>query len=499
MTSSFAALDKERFAGKRLGRFEVLCKLGEGGMSEVFLGWQRGVGGFARPVVLKRIRQSVRRHEEFLRMFVKEAKISAGLSHGGIAHLYELSHDGDELFMVMEFVPGATLVEIARACHLAKEPIPIGFTLGVIRDVALALHYAHTFVDATGKPAAIVHRDVAEKNVMVSFDGTAKLLDFGIARQSGSTPLTQAGTVKGTAGYMSPEQVRGEPLDGRADVFSLGIVMHECLTGDRLFRRDTLAAELQALLDAPVPLPSSRNHEVPVTVDPVVMKTLERDIDRRFSSARELAEAIDLVASGVMWSQTQRAQFMQRHFSRRQADITAMLDSPSVTNIDELLAEPSGGFERVRRQLRPSGREGGAPSGPRQAVALAGPGIATVPGRPRVGVDESEAPTADAPAVRLDAVRLDAGLPSTKLERPIVESSALEPRTVVDQPPSHQLARLTDVVGESLSPEPDTQRVLGQGVAKVASAEAMPWLGIALGVLLGLALVGAIVLAATAS
>ncbi|MBK7862806.1 MAG: serine/threonine protein kinase [Archangiaceae bacterium] len=262
-TADFPALEREGYTGKKLGRFEVMAKLGVGGMSEVFLAWQKAVGGFARPVVLKRISESVKRNEEFLRMFVKEAKITSALNHSGIAHLYELVHEDDELFMVMEFVPGATLVEVARACHQSKEPIPIGFTTSVIRDTALALQYAHTFTDATGKSRPVIHRDVAEKNIMVALDGAVKLLDFGIARQTDTPGLTQAGTVKGTAGYMSPEQVRGEKLDGRTDVFSLGVVLHECLTGQRLFRRNSLSEEVQALLEATIAPPSAKNREIP--------------------------------------------------------------------------------------------------------------------------------------------------------------------------------------------------------------------------------------------
>ena len=341
-TGSFAALQRDGYAGKRLGRFEVLCKLGAGGMSEVFLAWQKGVAGFQRAVVLKRILEAVRRQEDFLRMFVKEAKITSSMSHGGIAHLYELSHEDDELFMVMEFVPGATLVEVAKACHLAREPIPIGFTLAVVRDTAQALQYAHTFVDATGRPRSIIHRDVAEKNIMVAFDGTTKLLDFGIARQMGQSPMTQVGTVKGTAGYMSPEQVRGEKLDGRTDVFSLGVVLHECLTGQRLFRRNTLAEEIKALLEAPIPAPSQKNREVTISIDSVVMKALSRDREHRFATSREMWEALESTGGAMLWDKEKRAAFMQRHFARRQADITQMLGDPAATNLDELLPESNG-------------------------------------------------------------------------------------------------------------------------------------------------------------
>jgi eukaryotic-like serine/threonine-protein kinase len=248
-------LVKDQWSGRKLGRFEVICKLGMGGMSEVFLAWQRGVGGFRRAVVIKRIHDMVKGQDDFVRMFVQEAKITSSLTHSAIAQLHDLSEENGELFMVMEFVPGATLVEIARACLNAQESIPVGLTLAVIRETAMALHYAHTFKDAVGRSRPVIHRDIAEKNIMVSLDGKTKLLDFGIARQQGRTSHTQVGTVKGTAGYMSPEQVKGEKLDGRTDIFSLGIVLHECLTGQRLFKAATRSDEIQALLHGTIPPP----------------------------------------------------------------------------------------------------------------------------------------------------------------------------------------------------------------------------------------------------
>jgi serine/threonine protein kinase len=366
VSQQFPALEVEGFLGKRLGRFELLCKLGSGGMSEVFLAWQSAVGGFKRPVVIKRILDSVKRNEEFLRMFIKEAKITSALSHGGIAHLYELVRDDDELFMVMEFVPGATLVEVARACHVAHEPIPIGFSLSVLRDTALALHYAHTFVDPAGRARPIIHRDIAEKNIMVGLDGAMKLLDFGIARQLDTEGRTQIGTVKGTAGYMSPEQVRGEKLDGRTDVFSLGVVLHECLTGQRLFRRNTLPEEVQALLEAPIPAPSQKNREVPIEVDAVVMKALSRDKTYRYLTAKEMADAITTAARGELWDQSLRAEFLQRHFAVRQKDILALLGDPGATDLGDLLPESGRAVTRDEMKRTVSQR----PSNPERALEL---------------------------------------------------------------------------------------------------------------------------------
>ncbi len=334
---AFSVLAKDAFTGKKFGRFEVLCKLGEGGMSEVFLAWQKSVGGFRRPVVLKRILEAIRHDKDFLRMFVQEAKITSGLSHGNIASLHDLAHEGNELFMVMEFVPGATLVEVAKACALARQEIPIGLTLATVRDIALALHYAHNFKDATGRSRPVIHRDIAEKNVMVSLDGTTKLLDFGIARQEGRTGLTQVGMVKGTAGYMSPEQVRGEELDGRTDVFSLGVVLHECLTGHRLFRRDTRVDEVHALLNDPIAAPSQRNRRVSMELDSIVMKALSRDREHRFANAREVALALDRAAAPLMWDVERRASFIQEHFAERQQQILELLGDPARTDLGDLM------------------------------------------------------------------------------------------------------------------------------------------------------------------
>ena len=211
---------------KHMGKYEVLCRLASGGMAEIFLAYQRGLAGFRKIVVLKSILPDVRGEEELVRMFLAEAQITAQFTHPHIAQVYDLDIDGDVLFLAMEFVQGCTLIELARACDKAQEQMPVGFTLRAIHDTALALHYAHTFVDPRGRPTPVIHRDVAEKNIMVTHEGITKLLDFGIAK-SGGRKMTTVGMVKGSTGYMSPEQVRGETLDTRSDIFSLGVVAHE--------------------------------------------------------------------------------------------------------------------------------------------------------------------------------------------------------------------------------------------------------------------------------
>jgi eukaryotic-like serine/threonine-protein kinase len=313
------------FDRRAMGKYDVLCRLASGGMSEILLAHQKGLAGFRKIVVLKTILADIRGEEDFVRMFLEEARTTAAFNHPHVAQVYDLDVDDGTLFLAMEFVPGCTLVEMARACRAAKEPIPIGFTLMAVRDSALALHYAHTFVDPRGKKQVVIHRDVAEKNIMVTFDGVTKLLDFGIAKSIGRKSHTSVGMVKGTSGYMSPEQIRGEPLDPRSDIFSLGVVAHECLTGMRLFHGKSAEEGMLAALRDEVQAPSLLNPSVTAEIDGVVMKALSREREGRYSSALELARAIEKVAVERIWRSEESAELVQRMFAERRTQTRELI------------------------------------------------------------------------------------------------------------------------------------------------------------------------------
>lgn len=319
-------LSPDRYSGKKMGKYEVLCRLSTGGMSEIFLAFQRGMAGFQKLVVLKKILPDIRGEEEIVRMFLNEAKITAAFSHPNIAHIYDLDVAEDDLFLAMEFIPGSTLIDVARACRQANEAIPLGLTLATMRDTALALHYAHTFTDPAGRSRQVIHRDVAEKNIMVTYEGVTKLLDFGIAKAMGRSSRTAAGKVKGTSGYMSPEQIRGEELDPRSDVFGLGVVMHECLTGMRLFYAKSPEEGMRIALEMQPPPPSHQNSAVPPELDAIVLKALEREREDRFSTALELARAIDRVGGREIWRPEQCGDFIRRHFSDRREQTRQLLE-----------------------------------------------------------------------------------------------------------------------------------------------------------------------------
>ncbi len=317
------------FDRRTLGKYELLCRLSTGGMSEIFLATQKGLAGFRKIVVLKSILPDIRGEDEFVKMFLEEARTTAAFNHPNIAQVFDLDTDSGMLFLAMEFVQGATLVEMARACRQAKEPIPLGFTLASVRDTALALHYAHTFIDPRGRKQIVIHRDVAEKNIMVSYDGTTKLLDFGIAKALGrrSGSLTSIGMVKGTSGYMSPEQIRGEPLDPRSDVFALGVVLHECLTGMRLFHGKNAEDGMLAALREDVQPPSRLSPDVPAAIDAVTLKALARDRDQRYGTALELARAIEKACPGALWHAEQSGDLVQRFYNERRQQTRDLIEN----------------------------------------------------------------------------------------------------------------------------------------------------------------------------
>ncbi|GHG88596.1 protein kinase [Comamonas sp. JC664] len=312
---------------RSLGKYEVLCRLSTGGMAEIFLASQRGLAGFHKLVVLKQILPDIRGEEEFVRMFLDEAKVTAAFNHPHIAQVYDLDIADGELFLSMEFVPGATLVEVARACRQAQTPIPMGYSLMAVRDTAVALHYAHTFTDPLGRPSPVIHRDVAEKNIMVTYEGVTKLLDFGIAKSLARASRTAVGMVKGTSGYMSPEQIMGEQLDARSDLFSLGVVLHECLTGMRLFYAKQADAMMNAVLRCDVTPPSRTNKNVPPELDAIVMRALSRRREDRYASTLEFARAIERAVGPLIWHPEQSSELMLRLFSDRRDQTRQLLAS----------------------------------------------------------------------------------------------------------------------------------------------------------------------------
>jgi serine/threonine protein kinase len=257
--------------GSSIGRYVVKKRLAEGGMAEVYLAEAIGPEGFAKDVVIKVVRSFLASDQQFIDMFIAEARLSSRLNHANVVQIFDFGKHDDSYFIAMEYVRGASLFDLRKRCRERGVPFPPTLVAEIGAQVARGLQYAHGLSDK-GKPLAIVHRDVTPHNVLLSFDGAVKLTDFGIAKAS--TSHTAPGILKGKFAYMSPEQARGELVDARTDLFALGIVLWEMLTGGRLFDGDSEMAVLRAVQESLIAPPDRLNPDIPHELSEIVLKAL---------------------------------------------------------------------------------------------------------------------------------------------------------------------------------------------------------------------------------
>lgn len=310
---------------RRLGPYEIHAGLSVGGMAELYLASLNGPGGYRKFVALKKILSDVQSHDRFLRMFRDEAHITAALSHKNITQVYDLGEAEDELYLAMEYILGLDLARMIRALKKRNELPPIGLSVRIIRDVCTALDYAHRFVDAQGQPSPIVHRDITPKNVMVGYDGQVKIIDFGVALAKNKLDVTAVGTIKGTAAYMSPEQVRGKRVDGRSDLYSAGVVLFELLTGQRLFGSKLDVDLFRQILNAPIPNARELNPGLPEGLVKVLELALAKNAEERFETGMQMAEALHEVARDYVFDTHKTRDFMCTAFADKLNETRAML------------------------------------------------------------------------------------------------------------------------------------------------------------------------------
>ena len=278
------------------GQYEILERIAAGGMAELYKAKRTGVEGFQKIVAIKKILPHLADDEAFVTMFADEAKLAAQLNHPNIIHIYDLGKiQAGGYFIAMEYVDGRDLRAIQQSGRDLGVPLPVPLAVYVASKVASALDYAHRRRDADGHELNIVHRDVSPQNILISYEGDIKLCDFGIAKAASKASKTQSGALKGKIQYMSPEQAWGRPIDRRSDLFSLGVVLHELLTGERLFGGDTDINVLEKVRSAEVVPPSRSNPEVPQNLDAVVLKALAKEPDDRYANASDLLRDLDSV------------------------------------------------------------------------------------------------------------------------------------------------------------------------------------------------------------
>jgi serine/threonine protein kinase len=302
--------------GTAFGRFRLLHLLGQGGMAEVWKAVLAGPGSFNKVVVVKRVLPELVRNAEFVEMFAYEAQISARLNHANIAHVFEFSSvDGGELYMAMEFIDGVNLSELLRL--LPDRKMPIGMVVGILVDVARALGYAHELTDDNNEPLGIIHRDVSPSNVMVGFDGTSKLVDFGIAKAlTSADSQTKSQVLKGKMGYLSPEAIDGIEIDHRADLFSVGVVLHELLVGRRLFKAADDLKTMAMVRRCAVEPPSVQRTDTPPDLDRICMKLLQRNREQRYASGAEVDRDLTRVLHQLQWAPADTAAFLKQNAIR---------------------------------------------------------------------------------------------------------------------------------------------------------------------------------------
>ena len=299
------------------GKYEILRKLAQGGMAQVYLAKQQGIDGFEKVVVIKRILPHLAESDEFVQMFLDEARTAADLRHANIVNIYEVGEAEATYYMAMEYLHGRDIRRIQRQAEKRKMPIPLHVTLEILRQCAMGLHYAHSKTDLRGKALNIVHRDISPHNLIVTFEGTSKVVDFGIAKAESQTQQTASGVLKGKYSYMSPEQAAGKPLTALSDQYALGIVAWETLLMKRLFRRDNEIMTLHAILQDEVPKITSIQPDFPQELEAIVEKMLAPRAEDRFKSCEDVALAIEdfLVSERMPHSSVRVSRFLMDLFS----------------------------------------------------------------------------------------------------------------------------------------------------------------------------------------
>ena len=323
------------------GKYYLLDRINVGGMAEVFKGKAFGVEGFERLVAVKRILPNIAEDEEFITMFIDEAKIAVQLQHANIAQIFDLGKVDDSYFIALEYVHGRDLRAIFDHLNRAEAFMPMAQACFIVMQVCEGLDYAHNKRDAQGRELNLVHRDVSPQNVLIGYEGEIKLVDFGIAKAAGKASKTQAGILKGKFGYMSPEQVRGLPVDRRSDIFALGIVLYELLTGERLFIGESDFSTLEKVRNVEILPPSSFNKKIPAELERIALKALAKDVEDRYQNAIDLHDDLQafLYSVGEFYSRKDLSAWMKKTFADELAEENAKLEQ--YQNIDRVEATPT--------------------------------------------------------------------------------------------------------------------------------------------------------------
>ncbi|MBI1946065.1 MAG: protein kinase [Deltaproteobacteria bacterium] len=416
------------------GRYLLLDKVASGGMAEVWRGKTSGEAGFQRMFAIKKILPHVAEDQEFISMFTDEANITSRLQHGNIGQVYEFSKVGDTYYIAMEYISGKDLKTVWSYNRSRKTTMPLELAAFIVARMADGLDYAHRLTDNFGQDAGIVHRDVSPQNVLLSWDGEVKVIDFGIAKAQEKSGRTRPGTLKGKFAYMSPEQIRGLNLDGRADIFALGVVLYEMCTGERGFSADSEFSLLEMVRNVEIKPPTIVNRDIPADLERIIYKALAKDREHRYQTGAELSEELQrfLIMKGKPPNRQDLSRYLKENFTVDFEKERARLESYKEISLDEVEPSQPPASSRQTGAHAPVPKEQDVHDDATAAWAQEDDAFASAKEPPR----KAPAPSGGIrPPARTQPVAVDtvAGRTPTNVRRPGPPGMVAPPNTVVPQ------------------------------------------------------------------
>jgi eukaryotic-like serine/threonine-protein kinase len=417
------SLEHDVSTGQTLGRYELLIPIARGGMASVWAARIKGVHGFQKIVAVKTMLPEFDEDPDFEKMFLDEARTAARIRHPNVAEILDLGEEDGVLYLIMEWVDGEPLHLISREKQ-ARFGIPVSLAVRIGADAATGLHSAHELRDGEGRLIEVVHRDVTPANILVTYDGVVKVVDFGVAKSSANAQMTRVGQTKGKIPYMSPEQARGEPVDRRTDIFALGIILHQLCTGRHPFRGENDMATLRAIVDRnPIPAPRQYRSDLPETVELILMRALAKDPRERFATMAEMAMALEeSMPVARRASPADLGEFMRALLGPRGDKRRAAIRQAARIADERLAAPPASGREGA---VPVSGRDAAGPTSGRDA---AGP----TSGRDAAGPTSGWDPTVPSSGPDVNPPFLEHEAPSVWESAPMGGFEAAGPITIRD-------------------------------------------------------------------
>ena len=336
---------------RAFGKYELLKEIASGGMAAIYIAKQREEDGREKIVVIKMIRSNLQRNREFIHMFLNEARIASRLFHPNVVRMYDLGYSEGKYYIAMEYIHGSNLLTLHKVCHKLAQKMSLPHILNMICQACEGLHYTHTKTDVMGHPLHIVHRDISPQNIMVAFSGLVKIVDFGVARAASRAGEIVKDVITGKLDYMSPEQAMGKNLDARTDIFALGIVFWEMVSGRALFGHHPTTQILREIVEGTIAPPTQINEDVPPEIEAIILKALAKRPEDRFKSAWEMREALieaaahkGMISSIAELSQTVQDLFVNRMDWVRKVEIAQKKGAVVSALFSDLKVEPFSGY-----------------------------------------------------------------------------------------------------------------------------------------------------------